>query len=74
MQKLLTTASIHHHFYFSDLLLLLYVITIQEILCMIRLSLSVLCEVYNPLAQHFQIQNRFLKLFSTPLDNYVKKT
>ena len=60
MQKLLTTVSIHHHFHFSDLLLLLYVITIREILYMIRLTLNVLYEAYNPLAQHFQIQNRFL--------------
>ena len=59
MQKSFTTVSIHHHFYFSDLLLLLYLITIRKILYTIRLSLNVLYEVYNPLTQHFQIQNRF---------------
>ena len=70
MQKLLTTVSIHHHFYLSGFLLLFYLLTIREILCMICLALNVLCEVYNPLAHHFQIQNHLTK---TLLDNYVKK-
>ena len=63
MQKLLTTGSIHNHFYFLNLLLPFYLLTIQEILRMIHISLNVLYEVYNPLAQHLQIQNRFLYLF-----------
>ena len=30
--------------------------------------------LFNPLDKHFQMQNRFLYLFSTFLDNHVKKT
>ena len=60
MQKLLTTASIHYHLYFLGLLLLFYLSTIREILRIIHLSLNVLYEVYNLLAQQFQIQSRFL--------------
>ena len=60
MQKLLTTASIHYHLYCLGLLLLFYLLTIREILRIIHLSLNVLYEVYNLLAQQFQIQSRFL--------------
>ena len=54
MLELMHTENVYHPFYFSDLLLLFYLLTIREILCMIRLFLKVLYEVYNPLAQHFQ--------------------
>ena len=54
MIKLMHTENIYHPFHFLDLLLFFYLLTIQGILFMIHPFLTLLYEVYNPLAKHFQ--------------------
>ena len=54
MPRLPHTENIYHSFRFPELLLIFYLLTSPEILCMIRLFLNLLYEVYNRSAQHFQ--------------------
>ena len=73
VQQLLNTENIYY-LYFWDLLLLFYLISIQEILCMIFIFSGLFYEHDKIINQRFQIQNYFhFLIFSLHSDNYLKK-